>query len=573
MERSRLPAQLEVESALAARSFQIKAMLSAMRNARASQTTRAWQLLPRYMRRRAASHNLLRLPKPFRAKALREMASSKTEAKTRSDLRKRDPNRTIKVAENRRRQLRQRAARPEARWLETHLWHSKRFRMTRSPDDKLIQKDRLNYPAAAKKLSAKGLGKRPSHPPTSVGKDTKLVASEPSSGFLLAETPFMKQYRASWRSAKEKVILHDASYDAWFVLSCDCAERFDRKGKSKEREDDEADSLARKVLARMLKRTGLAEGWGDEYSDGAMECSTVLLGKPGGRVIRTKSTTEQTASSSSSGASETLMSHARLLAPVRLLWLWSTDGRKVMLRSAPGAASNLSRALSEAVEEENLMQKDKSRTRDAMEIDGKSMRIVCEVHRLPSAPAPDAVVPVGRKTRRQLLRKKLRTANVISKQNIVRNGFGQPLKFSQSQKEHIAATLKARIRSLWRQDRLKGSKKQRTYNAMLLKHFEAWLRALTESTKAGAAKVKGWSRQVARQLDKLPKASVELEGFNTFELVGPDSGRLLAGVLRLVHSTSEEKRKAFGTLTQQLLPQHSPEGLVLSVNVHDPRLR
>ena len=282
-QRRTLPAQLDVESVLASRKFQIRAMLKAMRDSRSAQTTRAWQLLPRNMRRRAASHNLLRLPSRLRAKGLREMQASNTQPKTRAETRKNLPNRTVKMVTLRREKLRERSKRSGARWLETHLWHAKRFHMTRSVDDKISKRHRLNHPSGLED------GKKAS----SEKEDLSMVPLEPQTGFILAEEPHMKAHRGSWRSAQERVIVHDASYETYIMVSCSCQRAHNQAspaaGINSGRKDLE--QRLESILARCLKRAGIARGWEDEsemvrYRDGSRECSTVLLGKPGGRVVR-----------------------------------------------------------------------------------------------------------------------------------------------------------------------------------------------------------------------------------------------------------------------------------------------
>ncbi|CAO1623530.1 unnamed protein product [Parajaminaea phylloscopi] len=172
-----LPAQIDIESTISARKFEIEALQDAIKTARASGSTRAWQLLPRHARRRAASHNVLRLPARLRAKGLAELRSSSTLAKTRSQVRKRLANHPLSKAKARKDELRTRATKPNRRWLETHLWFSKRFRMSRPEHDG----DRW--------------------------------------GFVLPEEPSMKGERTDWRAAHHKSAIFDASWNAWTRLS------------------------------------------------------------------------------------------------------------------------------------------------------------------------------------------------------------------------------------------------------------------------------------------------------------------------------------------------------------------
>ncbi|PWN19867.1 POP1-domain-containing protein [Microstroma glucosiphilum] len=176
-----LPPQLDVEQTIAARRFQIQALQRAIRASRASASTRAWQLLPRHARRRAASHNILRLPARLRRKGLAELRASNTNPKTRSEMRKRLATHPRSKSLARKEELLQRAARPGAQWLETHLWYAKRFRMSRADFD------------------------------------------GPRWGYVLPEERSMKGARTDWRAANQGCAVLDASYEEWFRLSCKVA--------------------------------------------------------------------------------------------------------------------------------------------------------------------------------------------------------------------------------------------------------------------------------------------------------------------------------------------------------------
>lgn len=222
-----IPPQLDVDELLAARKSEILALERAMTQARSSAHTRAWQLLPRHLRRRAASHNPLRLPRRLRGKAHAELRASNTQAKTRSEMRRRAPERTLRAYVRRRSALQARAGRPGRRWLETHLWHAKRFRMS-----------------GEKGTHNGGAGRW---------------------GFCLAETPFQKSFRTTWRKSAY-TLLHDASYTAVFYVRAQ-ARRV-------------SDATAR--LQLLLYLAGAAHGWEEEWTYGARLCETTLLGRPHG---------------------------------------------------------------------------------------------------------------------------------------------------------------------------------------------------------------------------------------------------------------------------------------------------
>lgn len=67
---------LTVPEFLSSREFEIKAFELSQLSTKASSATRVFQSLPRTLRRRAASHNVKRIPKRLRSKAIREMQNS-----------------------------------------------------------------------------------------------------------------------------------------------------------------------------------------------------------------------------------------------------------------------------------------------------------------------------------------------------------------------------------------------------------------------------------------------------------------------------------------------------------------
>lgn len=70
--------ELDLQSFLSAREFEINALTNGMRNSKAVNNRRAFQLLPRGMRRRTASHNVKKLPKRLRSRAMREKLQDET---------------------------------------------------------------------------------------------------------------------------------------------------------------------------------------------------------------------------------------------------------------------------------------------------------------------------------------------------------------------------------------------------------------------------------------------------------------------------------------------------------------
>jgi ribonuclease P/MRP protein subunit POP1 len=70
--------ELDLQAFLKAREFEIKALEDGMRRSKSALTTRAFQQVPRDLRRRTASHNVKRVPKRLQKKAGREMREDNT---------------------------------------------------------------------------------------------------------------------------------------------------------------------------------------------------------------------------------------------------------------------------------------------------------------------------------------------------------------------------------------------------------------------------------------------------------------------------------------------------------------
>lgn len=65
--------ELDVAAYAAARAFEIQALENGMQRSKSALTTRAFQKVPRSLRRRTASHNVKRVPRRLRARAKREV--------------------------------------------------------------------------------------------------------------------------------------------------------------------------------------------------------------------------------------------------------------------------------------------------------------------------------------------------------------------------------------------------------------------------------------------------------------------------------------------------------------------
>ncbi|EKV09981.1 Ribonuclease P complex subunit Pop1, putative [Penicillium digitatum] len=86
--------ELDVAAYTAARAFEIQALEEGMQRSKNALTTRAFQKVPRSLRRRTASHNVKRVPRRLRARAKREMAEDNTPTVT---ARRRKPSQIMRI--------------------------------------------------------------------------------------------------------------------------------------------------------------------------------------------------------------------------------------------------------------------------------------------------------------------------------------------------------------------------------------------------------------------------------------------------------------------------------------------
>ncbi|WWD17028.1 hypothetical protein CI109_101465 [Kwoniella shandongensis] len=126
-EVKRLPGMIFVEKFAEARALEIHAFQTAIRAAAAQGNTRAFQSLPRHLRRRAASHNPRRVPKRLRSRAAAEIDAGDTIARKHRKQAKHRAKGSLRDRLSRTSQLllRQRSK----TWLPTHIWHAKRYHM------------------------------------------------------------------------------------------------------------------------------------------------------------------------------------------------------------------------------------------------------------------------------------------------------------------------------------------------------------------------------------------------------------------------------------------------------------
>ncbi|KAM4735198.1 ribonucleases P/MRP protein subunit POP1 [Anableps anableps] len=125
---SEMPKYITAGAFARARAAEVSAMLKAV--TRTTGSSHVFQALPKHMRRRAMSHNTKRLPRRLRdvANRMREKSlqagskKKKEPAKSKSrKARRRHGNLLLEFNRRQRKNI----------WLETHIWHAKRFHMVK----------------------------------------------------------------------------------------------------------------------------------------------------------------------------------------------------------------------------------------------------------------------------------------------------------------------------------------------------------------------------------------------------------------------------------------------------------
>ncbi|EFA11371.2 ribonucleases P/MRP protein subunit POP1 [Tribolium castaneum] len=116
-----LPSNISLSKFVACRSQEIQIMKNSLLTQTGSKL--AFQTLPKHMRRRAMSHNVKRLPRRLRQIHLNQMKKSgmPTQQKRPSRKYRRKPRNLLEEYTKR--------ANKKYKWLQTHIWHAKRFHM------------------------------------------------------------------------------------------------------------------------------------------------------------------------------------------------------------------------------------------------------------------------------------------------------------------------------------------------------------------------------------------------------------------------------------------------------------
>ncbi|CAD6502708.1 BgTH12-05298 [Blumeria graminis f. sp. triticale] len=207
--------ELNVESFLAAREFEIQALQNSIQKSKRSLNTKALQRVPRSMRRRTASHNVKRVPKRLQKRAEKEMQDGNTPT-VRAGKRKPRNSRAHLRAETAKR-LRLLAATKRS---FTNSEEKTPGIKTREPRPKL-QKDKLNQPPEPKSK----FRKRQIHKtwlPTHVWHAKRAKMTDPKKPlwrFAIPISPTEKSYRPTHRAGSARgAIAWDMSYTSTICL-------------------------------------------------------------------------------------------------------------------------------------------------------------------------------------------------------------------------------------------------------------------------------------------------------------------------------------------------------------------
>ncbi|KAK5656227.1 hypothetical protein OQA88_4988 [Cercophora sp. LCS_1] len=210
--------KLDLQKFINAREFEIKALEESRRKCKATSATRAFQQVPRDMRRRTASHNVKRVPKRLRARAKREQLEDNTPT---VEARKRRPRTTrARTRAETAKQLELLAARRRKKRLEKAAsgagsGDSRPVTVQARPPRPKIQKDVLNKPPKpTSKYRKRQINKTwlPTHL-WHAKRATMTKPNEPLWRFAVPLTSTEKCYRPTHRAiGRRGVVVWDMSY-------------------------------------------------------------------------------------------------------------------------------------------------------------------------------------------------------------------------------------------------------------------------------------------------------------------------------------------------------------------------
>ncbi|KAM5448587.1 Ribonucleases P/MRP protein subunit pop1 [Microsporum audouinii] len=210
--------ELDVAAFVAARQFEIRALEAGIRKSKHASMTRAFQQVPKSLRRRTASHNVKRVPRRLRARAKREMVEDNTPTVT---ARRRKPTELMRLRLESARRLQGLNARSKARRqaaAEAKLKESPNYaghNAEIAPRVPKIKKNKLSHPQKPpSKFRKRQICK--TWLPTHMFHAKRAHLTEPKAPlwrFAIPLTPTEKCYRITHRTSGARgAIAWDMSY-------------------------------------------------------------------------------------------------------------------------------------------------------------------------------------------------------------------------------------------------------------------------------------------------------------------------------------------------------------------------
>ncbi|EGD98415.1 ribonuclease P complex subunit Pop1 [Trichophyton tonsurans CBS 112818] len=210
--------ELDVAAFVAARQFEIRALEAGIRKSKNAATTRAFQQVPKSLRRRTASHNVKRVPRRLRAREKREMIEDNTPTVT---ARRRKPTQLMRLRLESARRLQSLNARSKAKRqavAKAKLAQSPHYAghdFEVAPRIPKIKKNKLSHPQKpASKFRKRQICK--TWLPTHMFHAKRAHLTEPKNSlwrFAIPLTPTEKCYRTTHRANGARgAIAWDMSY-------------------------------------------------------------------------------------------------------------------------------------------------------------------------------------------------------------------------------------------------------------------------------------------------------------------------------------------------------------------------
>ncbi|KAF3911213.1 hypothetical protein ABW20_dc0102311 [Dactylellina cionopaga] len=192
--------QFDIVSFVNSREYEIKSLLRSMNSSKNAQRKRAFQSLPRELRRRTAAHSASRVPKRVRAVARMELVDDNT------------------IISNKRRDYRPNIRRRNAIQLQALSKKPISVGINLTNREKPLKNSSGCSHTASKSSRYRKRQRNKTWLPTHIwcAKRARMISKW---GFAVAETPTLKCYRPTYRSAtREGCVAFDTSYHATLLL-------------------------------------------------------------------------------------------------------------------------------------------------------------------------------------------------------------------------------------------------------------------------------------------------------------------------------------------------------------------